>query len=76
MELRDYAAQALAWSRWGTQQLEGPYRWYIIATAIFLLTAFVSRFIFKTFKWFLFLLVIGAVFIGMFYLLATWAEIY
>jgi uncharacterized membrane protein YdbT with pleckstrin-like domain len=34
-------------------QLEGPYRWYVIGGILIVLTAIITRFIFKTFKWFL-----------------------
>lgn len=34
-------------------QLEGPYRWYAISAVVIILTALVTRFIFKTLKWFL-----------------------
>ena len=36
-------------------QLEGPYKWYAIGVILVVLTAFVTRFIFKTLKWFLIL---------------------
>lgn len=36
-------------------QLEGPYRWYVISGILVILTAIISRFIFKTLKWFLIL---------------------
>lgn len=32
--------------------LEGPYRWYILGFVLVLLTAVVTKFIFKTIKWF------------------------
>jgi hypothetical protein len=34
-------------------KLEGPYKWYAISVALAVLTALVTRFIFKTLKWFL-----------------------
>ena len=34
-------------------QIEGPYKWYAIGVVLAVLTAFVTRFIFKTLKWFL-----------------------
>jgi uncharacterized membrane protein YdbT with pleckstrin-like domain len=34
-------------------QLEGPYRWYVIGSILVVLTAIITRFIFKTIKWFL-----------------------
>lgn len=33
-------------------RLEGPYKWYVIGVVVALLTALVTRFIFKTIKWF------------------------
>lgn len=35
------------------QLLEGPYRWYILGFIVVILTALVTKFIFKTIKWFL-----------------------
>lgn len=32
-------------------QLEGPYRWYVISGILVVLTAVISRFVFKTLKW-------------------------
>lgn len=52
-------------------QLEGPYKWYVMGGAAFLLTAVVTRFIFKTLKWFLLLLLVGGLMIGGFWLLVT-----
>lgn len=40
-------------------QLEGPYKWYVIGGVIIVLTAFLTRFVFKTIKWFLLLIFIG-----------------
>jgi hypothetical protein len=34
-------------------QLEGPYKWYVLGGVLVVLTALVTRFIFKTLKWFL-----------------------
>lgn len=34
-------------------RLEGPYRWYVLGGVLIVLTALVTRFIFKTLKWFL-----------------------
>lgn len=34
-------------------QLEGPYRWYVTGGVLIILTAIITRFIFKTLKWFL-----------------------
>lgn len=42
-------------------KIEGRYKWYIVAVAIMVLSAIVTRFIFKTLKWFLLIgLVIAA----------------
>jgi len=49
--------------------IEGPYKWYIMGGVAFLLTAFITRFIFKTFKWFLLLLLVAVMVIGGFYFL-------
>ncbi len=34
------------------EALEGPYRWYILGFVLVVLTAVVTKFIFKTIKWF------------------------
>ncbi len=34
-------------------QIEGPYKWYTIAIVLVIMTAVITRFIFKTLKWFL-----------------------
>lgn len=41
-------------------RLEGPYRWYILGGVLVILTALVTRFIFKTLKWF-FLIMAAAI---------------
>lgn len=46
------------------QQLEGPYRWHIVGAFLFITTAIVSRFIFKTFKWFVLLVLIGGLLVA------------
>ena len=33
-------------------KIEGPYKWYVIGAVIVMLTALLTRFIFKTLKWF------------------------
>lgn len=38
-------------------QLEGPYRWYVLAAVLVIITTIVTRFVFKTVKW---LMVIAA----------------
>lgn len=42
-------------------QLEGPYKWYILGFVLFVLTAVVTRFIFKTIKWFFILVAFGLI---------------
>jgi len=42
-------------------QLEGEYKWYVIGGVALLLTAGITRFIFKTYKWFFLALIIGAI---------------
>lgn len=54
-------------------QLEGPYKWYIMGGVAFALTAFITRFIFKTFKWFLLLLLVAALMFGGFYFVMSLA---
>lgn len=34
------------------QEIEGPYKWYILGGIIVLLTAFLTKFVFRTLKWF------------------------
>lgn len=41
-------------------QLEGPYRWYVLGGVLVILTAVMTRVIFKTFKWFLLIAVAAA----------------
>lgn len=50
------------------EQLEGPYKWYVLATVAFILTGLVTRFIFKTLKWFILLMIILLCLIGFFLL--------
>jgi uncharacterized protein (DUF983 family) len=38
------------------QQLEGPYKWYVIAGVLVVLTALFSRLVFKTLRWFFLLI--------------------
>lgn len=45
-------------------QLEGPYKWYILGFVLFVLTAVVTRFIFKTIKWFFILVACGLILLG------------
>lgn len=42
-------------------KIEGPYKWYVIGGVIILLTALLTRFIFKTLKWFFILAAIGVI---------------
>lgn len=42
-------------------QLEGPYRWYILGFVVIVLTALVTKFIFKTIKWFLILFALALI---------------
>lgn len=41
------------------QNIEGPYKWYVIGGVIVVLTLFFTRFVFKTIKWFLLLVAIA-----------------
>ncbi len=45
-------------------QLEGPYKWYVMAGVAVILTALITRYIFKTFKWFLLLVLVVALLAG------------
>ena len=56
-------------------QLEGPYKWYIMGGVAVLLTAFLTRFVFRTFKWFLLLAFIAILVFGGFYFIASLAFI-
>lgn len=42
-------------------KIEGPYKWYVIGAVVVILTAFLTRFIFKTLKWFLIIAAIGVI---------------
>jgi len=42
-------------------KLEGPYKWYVIGGVLIVLTALVTRFIFKTLKWFIIIVLAGVV---------------
>lgn len=52
-------------------ELEGPYRWYIIAFAVVILTALVTKFIFKTLKWFLVLAALAFIILAVLKILST-----
>lgn len=55
-------------------QLEGPYKWYIIAIAVILITAILTRVIFKTFKWFLLIILFAILGGGLFLFLSYFAS--
>ena len=57
------------------QQIEGPYKWYIIAGVTALLTALITRFIFKTFKWFLLFILLTACAVGVIWTLSQLAAV-
>jgi len=42
-------------------RLEGPYKWYVLGGVLVLMTAVMTRVIFKTFKWFLILVALAVV---------------
>lgn len=46
-------------------QLEGPYKWYVLLFIAAIITAVVTRFVFKTLKW---VLLIGALVLMGFYI--------
>ena len=54
-------------------QLEGPYKWYVMGGAAFLISALITRFIFKSFKWMLLLILIAVLMFGGFWLLINLA---
>ena len=41
------------------QLLEGQYKWHVIIALILMITAFITRFIFRTMRWFLAILAFG-----------------
>ncbi|MEX1997603.1 MAG: hypothetical protein WEA04_02925 [Candidatus Andersenbacteria bacterium] len=53
------------------QKLEGPYKWYVIMAVILVLTAFFSRFVFKTIKWFLMIIALGVIMLAVVMYLTT-----
>lgn len=57
------------------QQLEGPYKWYVIGLVALLLTAGITRYIFKTFKWMLLVLIIGTLGLGLFWSVVTYTNL-
>jgi len=49
-------------------KLEGPYKWYVLGSILVIMTALMTRFIFKTFKWFLLIAAIGVLILaGLYY---------
>ncbi|MEX2054732.1 MAG: hypothetical protein WD972_00985 [Candidatus Andersenbacteria bacterium] len=42
-------------------KIEGPYKWYVIVAVISLLTAIITRVVFKTLKWFFLMVALGIV---------------
>ena len=56
-------------------QIEGPYKWYIMGIVAFVLTGLITRFIFKTFKWFIVLLLIFILMAGGFYFVMSLATV-
>ena len=49
------------------EQLEGQYKWYVLGAVLLVITALITRFIFRTFKWFILLLLLGGFLFGMFW---------
>ena len=47
------------------KQLEGPYKWYIIGIVVLILTAGITKYIFKTFKWMIVVMIIGILIAGL-----------
>jgi hypothetical protein len=43
-------------------EIEGPYKWYVLGGVLVVITALVTKFIFKTLKWFV--LMVAAAVIG------------
>ena len=46
------------------EQLEGPYKWYVIGIVALILTAGITRFVFKTFKWFVLVMLLALILIS------------
>ena len=55
--------------------LEGPYKWYVIGIVALILTAGITRFVFKTFKWFLLVMVLALILITALWALAQFAGV-
>lgn len=51
-------------------QMEGPYKWYVLASVAVGITAVVTHFIFRTLKWFLLIAALG------FIIFYVWSKIY
>ena len=47
-------------------QLEGQYKWYVLALVIIVITGLVTRFIFKTLKWFIIILAVILILLAVF----------
>jgi hypothetical protein len=45
--------------------LEGGYKWYIVTGIVFILSALITRFIFKTIKWFVMIVLLGILVAGL-----------
>ena len=57
------------------EQLEGPYKWYVIGGVALILTAGITRFVFKTYKWFFLVLAIAALIGAAFWGLSEFAGV-
>jgi len=51
-------------------QLEGPYKWYVLLFIAAIITGVLTRFVFKTIKWFLLIAALGVL---LFYL---WSQLF
>ena len=60
--------------KYGLAQLEGEYKWYAVGVVLLLVTALVTKFIFKTVKWFFILALLAMVLFGGFWGLAYLAK--
>ena len=56
-------------------KLEGPYKWYVLGFLLVLLTAVMTRVIFKTFKWFLIIVAMVIVSVAFIEYLTPWSVI-
>ncbi len=57
----------ISWLKIGLSQLEGEYKWYAVALVMFIVTAAITQYIFKTLKWFLLLMLLGVLLFGAFW---------